>query len=154
MQKRARQQYIRDLIGKSTISGQLELVEMLKSAGFPVTQASVSRDLDELNIIKANGHYSLPVRRSLSNPLNSVELVASGDNLIIAKCRSGLASAVAVRIDEAGVENIAGTLAGDDTIFIAVADPRGQHLVMRRLWELFEDPNYDEELRIQDNESN
>src|SRR3954451_5430924 len=99
MRKRARQQFIRKLITHEPVRGQLELVEILRKAGFPVTQASVSRDLDELNIIKANGHYVLPMRRNLSDPLSSVQLVPSGDNLIVAKCRSGLASAVAVSID-------------------------------------------------------
>jgi transcriptional regulator of arginine metabolism len=143
MRKRARQQFIRQLITHEPVRGQLELVDILRKAGFPVTQASVSRDLDELNIIKAEGHYVLPMRRSLSDPLSSVQLIPSGDNLIVAKCRSGLASAVAVTIDEAGIEDIAGTLAGDDTIFIAVGDARTQHNVMRRLWKLFEGSKLD-----------
>ena len=144
MQKRERQQFIRALVSRERIRGQQDLVKILREAGFSVTQASVSRDLDELSIIKADGHYVLPMRRSVSDPLSGVELIPSGDNLIVAKCRSGLASAVAVSIDEAGIGEIAGTLAGDDTIFIAVADARTQHNVLRRLWKLFEGSKFDE----------
>lgn len=154
MQKRARQQFIRDLVAREQIRGQQELVRVLRDSGFSVTQASVSRDLDELHIIKADGHYVLPMRRSISDPLSSVELTPSGDNLIVAKCRSGLASAVAVSIDEAGIEEIAGTLAGDDTIFIAVADARTQHHVMRRLWRLFEGSRLEDQGGIKKDETN
>ena len=152
MQKRARQQFIRQLITEKPIRGQLELVQILRENGFSVTQASVSRDLDELNIIKANGHYILPMRRTISDPLSSVQLTPSGDNLIVARCRSGLASAVAVSIDEAGIDDIAGTIAGDDTIFIAVADARTQHSVMRRLWRLFEGSDLEEKGELESDE--
>jgi transcriptional regulator of arginine metabolism len=154
MRKDSRQRFIRELVAERRIRNQLELVDLLNSAGYSVTQASVSRDLDELNIIKADGHYVLPMRRSLSDPLSTVQLVPSGDNLIVAKCRSGLASAVAVRIDEAGIEDIAGTLAGDDTIFVAVADARTQHSVMLKLWKLFQGSEFDVQGDAETNETN
>jgi transcriptional regulator of arginine metabolism len=61
----------------------------------------------------------------------------AGDHLVVAKCLPGLASAVAVEIDRAGIAEIVGTLAGEDTIFIAVADRKGQRAAVKKIWELF-----------------
>ena len=137
MHKTDRHRYIRETLVNAEVRSQNELVSLLNAAGFGVTQASVSRDLEELHVIKANGRYVLPVRQNGRDPLTINRLLPSGDNLIVARCRSGLASAVAVRIDEARIEEIAGTIAGDDTIFIAVEDTKAQHVVIRKLWELF-----------------
>jgi transcriptional regulator of arginine metabolism len=111
------------------------LVDRLNDKGFEVTQASVSRDLVELGVIKANGKYSAP-RDNHVEGLGKLELNVAGENLIIAKCRSGLASAFAVRIDAAGIGEIVGTIAGDDTIFIAVNDSTEQRRTMKKLLEV------------------
>lgn len=138
MQKGIRQSAIIKLISAAQIGTQEELSELLEKKGFSVTQSSVSRDLDELGIIKVNGFYSLPMkpRNAFINGLLSME--QTGDNLIVAKCEPGLASAIAVRIDAAGIQDIAGTIAGDDTIFIAVIDAKTQKNVIKNIWELFE----------------
>ena len=138
MSKADRHQFIRETIGKTTVRSQAELVLILNRAGYDVTQASVSRDLEELHIIKATGKYVVPENRNGSNQLNIIQLLPAGENLIVAKCRSGLASAVTVRIDSEQINEIVGTIAGDDTIFIAVQNSRAQQHVMRRLWELFD----------------
>jgi transcriptional regulator of arginine metabolism len=65
-------------------------------------------------------------------------LETAGENLIVAKCESGLASAVAVRIDSAKIAEIVGTIAGDDTIFIAVKDAKSQKAITKKIWEIFE----------------
>ena len=67
--------------------------------------------------------------------LLSLEL--AGENLIVARTEPGLASAVAVDIDGAAVSQIVGTLAGEDTIFVAVRDQKGQRIAMKKIWELF-----------------
>ena len=138
MRKQARHQLILETVATAAVRSQGELVSLLNRAGYDVTQASVSRDLEELRIIKANGKYVLPVTQSGSNPLSISELLPAGENLIVAKCRAGLASAVTVRIDSEQINEIVGTIAGDDTIFIAVPNARAQQHVMRRLWELFD----------------
>lgn len=67
--------------------------------------------------------------------LSSLE--TAGPNIIVARCSPGLASAAAVRIDEAGIDEIAGTIAGDDTIFIAVRDEKVQKAAIKKIWESF-----------------
>jgi transcriptional regulator of arginine metabolism len=61
----------------------------------------------------------------------------AGDNLIVARTEAGLASAAAVSIDGAAIPEIVGTLAGEDTIFIATPDAKAQRAAMKRIWELF-----------------
>ncbi len=137
MIKKKRQQTIRDLIQTRSIGTQEELGELLSKARFSVTQSSVSRDLDELGIIKANGFYAIPQKEKSEN-LGLRTLEIAGENLIIAKCESGLASAICVRIDREKIEEIAGTIAGDDTIFIAVRNHKEQKAVLKKVWEIFE----------------
>ncbi len=137
MIKEKRQQTIRDLIRARNISTQEELAELLSKARFAVTQSSVSRDLDELGIVKANGFYAVSQKEKSENSgLQTLEI--AGENLIVARCESGLASAVCVRIDREKVENIVGTIAGDDTIFIAVRNHKEQKAVLKKIWEMFE----------------
>jgi transcriptional regulator of arginine metabolism len=64
-------------------------------------------------------------------------LDAAGDVLVVACCEPGMASAVAVEIDRARIAEIVGTIAGEDTIFIAVTEGRAQRPVIKKIWELF-----------------
>jgi transcriptional regulator of arginine metabolism len=66
-----------------------------------------------------------------------LSLDLSGDNLVVARTEPGLASAVAVEIDGAAIAEIVGTLAGEDTIFVAVQDAKAQRIVMKKIWHLF-----------------
>jgi transcriptional regulator of arginine metabolism len=138
MVKAERQEAILKLIGAMRISRQSELVQTLSDHGFEVTQASVSRDLEELGIVKINGAYSQPERTANSFGIGLIAVETAGDNMIVARTFAGLASASAVRIDAARIDDIVGTIAGDDTIFIAVKGQKEQRAVIKRLWELFE----------------
>ncbi len=138
MQKEKRQSKILSLINARNIATQEELTELLEDKGFFVTQSSISRDLLELGIIKAQGFYALPQKPPNAVILGLLNLEAAGESLIVAKCESGLASAVAVRIDNTKITEIIGTIAGDDTIFIAVKDRKSQKIVMKQIWEIFE----------------
>lgn len=137
MRKQDRQKTIVDVISVTRIGSQSELARLLRKNGFSVTQASISRDLVELGVAKVNGHYAIPMREG-SAPFGLFAIETAGDNLLVAKCGSGLASAAAVRIDAAGIDDIIGTIAGDDTIFIAVKDATSQRKAMKSVWELFE----------------
>lgn len=137
MQKNARQNAILNIIASASVGRQDELVGLLGEKGYSVTQASVSRDLDDLGIVKVNGFYAQPERQANGLGLGLYSLETAGPSMVVAKCASGLASASAVRIDAAKLKEIVGTLAGDDTIFIAVKDERDQKAVIKRLWELF-----------------
>ena len=136
MHKYERQEALLSLIETDRISSQSELTVRLADQGFSVTQASVSRDLDELGISKRNGTY-------VTNPndggseFGSVKFDTAGDCLIVGRCSSGLASAITVRIDAAGIREIIGTIAGDDTIFIAIKDRDAQGSVLQRLGAMF-----------------
>jgi len=138
MQKNERQNTILNIIGTKRIGRQDELVKMLGKNGYSVTQASVSRDLDDLGIVKVNGFYAQPERSNGGFGLGLISLETAGPCMVVAKCASGLASASAVRIDAARIKEIVGTIAGDDTIFVAVKDENDQKAVIKRLWELFE----------------
>ena len=138
MHKSERQQSILNLIGAMRIGRQEELVNALADRGISVTQASVSRDLDELGIVKINGAYAQPEPRTSVLGLGLISVEAAGPNMVVAKTAPGLASAATVRIDAAKVSGVVGTIAGDDTIFIAVKDEKDQKGVIKGLWELFE----------------
>ena len=136
MIKRERQKRILNLIRAKRIGTQEELRAELERSGVPATQSSVSRDLDELGVVKLHGHYALPHANG-DAARGLVSLDVAGDVLVIAKCLPGRASAVAVEIDDAAITEIVGTLAGEDTIFIATHDQKSQRAVMKKIWEMF-----------------
>ena len=137
MQNMTRQQAILDLIATTPVGRQDELAKLLSDRGFSVTQASVSRDLEKLGIAKVHGRYVRQQAGRLGT-FGTVTFTEAGDNLIVIKCGSGLASAAAVRIDAAVIRDIIGTIAGDDTIFVAVKGPEQQEKVIRSLRHILE----------------
>lgn len=137
MHKTKRQQKIIGLISARRIGTQQELTALLERAGFVATQPSVSRDLLELGVVKSNGHYTLPRASGGAAARGLLGLETAGDALVVAKCEPGLASAVAVEIDRAGISEIVGTLAGEDTVFIAVHERKAQRAVLKKVLELF-----------------
>ena len=138
MMKRARQKTILNLIQSSRIGTQEELRSRLERLGVPANQSSVSRDLEELGIVKHHGFYTLP--HANGEPARGLfSLDVAGEVLIVAKCRPGLASAVAVEIDNEPIPEIVGTLAGEDTIFIATRDEKSQRAAIKKIWKLFEE---------------
>lgn len=138
MQKGQRQNIIKDLIRSNEIGTQSELSNLLKKEKVSATQSSVSRDLVELGVIKIGGFYALPEMRRETNIFGLKSLENAGENLLVAKCDSGLASAVCVKIDAAELEEIVGTIAGEDTIFIAVKNAKAQKTATKKIWEMFE----------------
>ena len=128
--KRIRQEKMLELISKYEIDTQDELIERLRESGFEVTQATVSRDIRELNISKmttGKGTYryvlpkqNIPVyNMKFSSAL--IDALISADyacNIIVLKTHAGLANALAVGLDSMHMENILGCVAGDDTILL------------------------------------
>ena len=136
MLKRERQKKLLNLIRAKRIGTQEALRGHLERAGVPATQSSLSRDLEELGVVKHRGSYALPhANGDAARGLLSLDV--AGDVLVIAKCLPGRASAVAVEVDDAGIPEIVGTLAGEDTIFIAVHDQKAQRVAVKKIWELF-----------------
>ena len=138
MDKEKRQQKILGLIRVRRIGTQQELAEQLERAGFAATQSSISRDLEELGVVKQHGHYTLPAPPSGAAARGLLGLEPAGECLVVARCEPGLASAVAVEIDRAAIPEIVGTIAGEDTIFIAVPERKAQRAAVKKVWELFQ----------------
>src|SRR5205809_6926077 len=136
MVKRARQKHLLNLIRAKRIGTQEELRAHLERSGVSATQSSVSRDLEELGVVKHHGFYALPHANG-DKARGLLSLDVAGDVLVIAKCLPGRASAVAVEIDDAAIPEIVGTLAGEDTIFIAVRDQKSQRGAIKKVWEIF-----------------
>lgn len=143
--KAGRQRRIVGLIRQMPVTSQTQLVKMLRGSGFPVTQATVSRDLDELGAVKVRREgkvvYSLPsesasvpagdaVSRMFSESVLGLE--PSG-NLVVLKTPPGHAGMVASAIDRLGIEGLAGTVAGDDTILVVCKQGVMARKVERRL---------------------
>lgn len=128
--KERRHAKILELISKFSIDTQEELLRRLKEEGFDVTQATVSRDIKELRLVKslsADGNYRYSViqenRKDFSSKFYSLfsDSAVSVDyvrNIVVIKCLTGMANAVCASMDLIEWEDIAGTLAGDDTIFV------------------------------------
>ena len=137
MDKTKRQQKILALIRSRRIGTQQELSARLERAGMGATQSSISRDLEELGVVKSHGFYTLPAATGGPAARGLLGLEPAGECLVVAKCEPGLASAVAVEIDRAGISEIVGTIAGEDTIFIAVQERKSQRAAMKKMLELF-----------------
>jgi transcriptional regulator of arginine metabolism len=135
--RRKRQQKALSLIQVRRITTQQELMRLLEQAGFPATQSSVSRDLEELGVMKQRGFYKVPHIPEGPAARGLVSLAPAGHFMLVARCEPGLASAVAVEIDRAKLVEIVGTIAGEDTIFIALHTAKLLRSATRRIWELF-----------------
>lgn len=150
LSKAARQHRITQLLEHDTVTSQAQLVELLAAADVEATQATVSRDLEELGAVKVRmggGEpvYALPelpkdrvvpgdhLRRVLGDWV--VEVAASA-NLVVVRTPPGSAHVVASALDRAALPEILGTVAGDDTIVVIAAEDVGGERVRRQLADL------------------
>lgn len=145
--KQLRQRAIRDLVAGRPIRTQQELAGALRERGFRTTQATISRDVAELGLVKIDRDgthaYALPARlieaessgeerlKALLHEL-PVELRESG-LLLIVRTLPGSAHPIAAALDRTRWPEVAGSIAGDDTVFVAVVDRAGLQRVKRRL---------------------
>ena len=125
--KNQRQEAILEIIGDYPVSTQEKLISLLAERGITATQATLSRDIQKLSLVKtkdANGNYryALPAESAVEKNIftKCVTSVDYSMNMIVIKCTSGMAQATCTAIDSACHEEIMGTIAGDDTIFIVV----------------------------------
>jgi transcriptional regulator of arginine metabolism len=133
MDKLYRRSQILDLLKAEAVTDQAELRRRLAQRGIRVTQATVSRDIRELGVAKTREGYSLPkAAESVAPPQPTLPVilkeflreVRQASNLVIVKTHPGNAHTVAMALDLADWREIAGTVAGDDTIFVAAAGVR------------------------------
>jgi transcriptional regulator of arginine metabolism len=125
--KSKRQQLIEDIIKNQRISRQEDLMEQLLKHGFSVTQATLSRDLKELKVGKIpdpkhGSIYFISTANSDLHELHGLQSIEWARETVIIKCISGFANSIAALIDEHNLKEIAGTLAGNDTIFIILKE--------------------------------
>jgi len=138
-QRADRHRQILSLLRRGRVGSQEELAERLSERGFAVTQSSVSRDLRDLGVVKVDGRYVAPELRG-GTP-QALEEVAhflrgtrpAGPHLAVLLTTPGAAQTVALAIDRAAWPEVVGTVAGDDTIFLATAAAREQKRVLARL---------------------
>ncbi|HEY8800145.1 MAG TPA: arginine repressor [Candidatus Limnocylindrales bacterium] len=145
--KQLRQRAIRDLVAQRPIRTQQELAAALRERGFRTTQATISRDVAELGLVKAGREgtqaYALPRRlveaetsgedrlRALLRDL-PVEVREAG-LLLVVKTLPGSAHAIAAALDRARWPEVAGSIAGDDTLFVACVDRAALQRIRSRL---------------------
>jgi transcriptional regulator of arginine metabolism len=138
--RRKRHLKILELISTRAIHTQEDLAEALAAAGWEVTQPSVSRDIAALRLVKVDGAYRRPPRASSTQDPDEQRIAEgvltsepAGDALIVLHTPPGEANRVAVAIDRLAWPDIVGTVAGDDTIFLAVKDLMAQRRVLRAI---------------------
>lgn len=120
-----------ELVEKNEVYTQEDLLQLLAREGIATTQATISRDIKELNLVKSvteDGKYKYTTSRKKQTDtmekkfrsvfIESVVLVDYAQNIVVVKCHTGMANAACAALDTMGLEGIVGTLAGDDTIFI------------------------------------
>jgi transcriptional regulator of arginine metabolism len=138
--RRKRHLKILELINTRAIHTQEELAEALAGAGWEVTQSSVSRDIAALRLVKVDGAYRRaprgtstqdPDERRIAESVLSFE--PAGDALVVLHTPPGDANRVAVALDRLAWPDVVGTIAGDDTIFLAMKDMAAQRRVVRQI---------------------
>ncbi len=129
--KSSRHSKILEIINEYPIETQDELLSRLKTEGYKVTQATISRDIKDLRLVKtlgSDGKYRYTEAQASSSEirsnfdqlfLSSVVSMDLAQNIVVIKTLSGMANAVCAALDSTGNNAIVGTIAGDDTIFVA-----------------------------------
>lgn len=131
----SRQNKILDIINSHEVETQERLVSLLKKSGYKVTQATISRDIKELQLVKtlsSSGKYKYTVGASVDQPISdryvkifkeTIQTVAYSGNIIVVKTLHGCANAACEAIDNLNFPNVVGSIAGDNTIFLVVSNP-------------------------------
>lgn len=134
MKKYARQRKILELIESHEIETQEELSNYLKNAGIDITQATISRDIKELKLVKVLSNSGKYKYATIENSQkykgekliiifkNSIVSIEEAGNILVMKTLPGAAQICAAAIDSLKIDDIIGTIAGNDTIFVAIRD--------------------------------
>lgn len=130
--KKTRHELILSYIKNNNVSRQEDIIKMLSDNGYNVTQATISRDIKELKIIKE--HFGKnDIRYAVSDKIDNEDnykmiftrsaiSANAAMNIIVVKCYSGTANAACIALDSMNLPGLIGTIAGDDTIFVACKD--------------------------------
>ena len=143
--KAERQKAILEIISEYEVETQQQLADFLTQRGFDCTQATLSRDLRELRLVKVHSKAGKNIYAVQSLPhINNEDKLrtifkeslisfAAAQNLVVVKTIPGLASAAAAAFDSMDVDSLVGTLAGDDTLFIAMKDSQSAQLFLNEI---------------------
>jgi len=143
----SRQNMVLELIHENEIETQEKLCQMLRDAGYDVTQATVSRDIKELQLIKTlspSGKYRY-AQSSGDGPISdrfvkifreTIKSIDSAGNIIVVKTLSGCAGAAGEAVDSLGLQHIIGSVAGDNTLLMVIDDPRNVPGLTKRFNEI------------------
>lgn len=153
--KSARQEKILEIIKKNEVGTQEDLSACLEQAGYQVTQATVSRDIRELKLIKvalddgrqkyavaSKGEGQHMVRKYIRVFRDGVRSIDMAQNILVIKTESGMAMAVAAALDAMDCEEVVGSIAGDDTVMCAIRTVEDTAALMGRLRKLAEVRNF------------
>jgi transcriptional regulator of arginine metabolism len=128
------------ILRQNAVARQAELVDLLHREGHDATQSSVSRDLRELGVVKGGDRYLLPAVEDALTPSHFENIRtfvkgyrAAGPCLTVIRTSVGTAQSVAIALDKARWPEVVGTIAGDDTIFIATESARMQRRLHEQL---------------------
>jgi len=135
-----RRRVLERLLARGKPRTQVELSEALAAAGFPATQPVVSRDLRALGALKVGGRYALPSEERIT-PLEALgsllrSSASAGPNLVVLTCEPGAASAIARALESEEGLSMVGTVAGDDSVFVAVNSKKAGADIRRRIHSL------------------
>ena len=149
MSRHTREQAILEVIEANVVHNQAQLVGLLQARGIDTSQTTVSRDIKRLGLIKrpARGAYryaapeTVAGRRRGRQHLRSaceqfLTKISSGESLLVLRTLTGRANALAVAIDECGIAEITGTLAGDDTVLLVMRETKDRVKVREMLEEM------------------
>lgn len=138
--RRKRHLKILELISTRAVRTQEELADALTAQGWEVTQSSVSRDIAALRLVKVDGAYRRPPPRGPRHDPDEqrvgegvLTMETAGDALVVLHTPPGEANHVAVALDRLAWPEVLGSIAGDDTIFLAVKDSKAQRHVLREV---------------------
>ena len=138
--RRKRHLKILEIISTRAVHTQEDLAEALASEGWDVTQSSVSRDIAALRLVKVDGAYRRASRTSAARDPDERRIAEgvltcepAGDALLVLHTPPGEANRVAVGLDRLAWPDVVGTIAGDDTIFLAMKDTPAQRRVLRHI---------------------
>ncbi len=146
--KNSRHKKILEIINEQHIETQEELASKLQEAGYSVTQATVSRDIRQLSLTKVTDMYGkqyYSLRQSNEGQFSNkyIRVLKDGyisgqtaQNILVIKTVSGMAMAVAAALDALNLEDVVGSIAGDDTVFCAISDAKAAERVLEELKEL------------------
>ena len=129
--RQERHQAIRTIVRENAIRTQQELADQLQKQGFECTQATISRDIADLGLVKSRtGRYALPEEIRLRRLVNDLVVeVHAASNLVIIKSTVGGAAGVCAALVEAKLPGVLGTVAGDDTILLVADTPESARTV-------------------------